>query len=91
MQSDDVGAAVEALAQAFAAMEPPRLERLDVAGRAQLALASGALVPAALLAEQQGQQLLQERWPGMQVHRQQLAEDAHGTDWLLLTWLPHRR
>lgn len=88
MQSKDVAAAVEALAQAINATQPPRLERLEVAATAYLVLPSGALLPVALLAEPRGQQLLQERWPGLQLHRQQHAGDAQSVDWLHLTW-PH--
>lgn len=91
MQSKDVAAAVEALVHAITATQPPRLERLEVAATAHLVLPSGALLPVALLAEPQGQQLLQERWPGLQLHRQQHAGDAQSADWLLLTWPPQSR
>lgn len=70
-QSEDVEAAVKALAHSLGAAAQPRLERLEIASLAHLVLPSGALVPAALLGDPRGRQLLQARWPGLQVQRQQ--------------------
>ena len=92
LQSEDVDAALEALAQALAAApaggaQQPRLERLEIAAAAHFALPTGALVPAELLGEPEGQLLLRDRWPGAQLERRRRAD---GGDWLLLSFAPQR-
>lgn len=84
---DAVDAVLAALAAAMqgdgehAAHSPQWLQHLAISAAAYFVLPDGRLVPAALLAEPQGQRLLQDRWPGASV--------AAASDGMLaVTWQP---
>lgn len=55
-----------------------------MAAAAHFALPTGALVPAALLLEPEGQLLVRDHWPGARVERHQDWLE----DWLLLSFAP---
>ena len=60
---------------------PSGLQHLAISAAAYFVLPDGRLVPAALLAEPQGQRLLQDRWPGASVA-------AAPGGMLAVTWQP---
>lgn len=81
LQSDELDPVLEALATAMGAS--PRLRQLQLSPADWFVLPSGALVPAAVLRSSTGSQLLQDRWPGVELVQ---AEEEGGADWLTLTW-----